>query len=182
MFEISYFHLLIFITASWLTVRGLVALKNRRIDWRRELLLLTVYICLIVIARIVYFPMELENGRIGLLRFDAAKLPGNIQPVPLARLFEKYDGWKINLIGNIAIFIPVGICWPLCFKKLNGIFKATAASFGLSLFIELTQLLFYERTSDVNDLILNTAGAFIGAAIFFAVSSLINKRKKRSEV
>ena len=181
MLEISYFQMLIFISCAWLIVRGCIALKNRRIDWRRELSLILVYICLIVIARIVYFPKALENGRIGLLRFDASRMPGGVQPVPFARLFEKYDGWLINLIGNIAIFIPVGIVWPLVFKRLNSVWKATAAGFALSLFIELTQLLFYERTSDANDLILNTIGAFIGAAIFFAVKFIINKRKKRSE-
>lgn len=179
MLDISYLQMLVFITAAWLIVRGFIALKVRRADWRRELLLLTVYICLIVLARIVYFPKALENGRIGLLRFDAAKMPGYIQPVPFARLFERYDGWKINLIGNIAVFIPVGIIWPLCFKKLNNVFKATLAGFGLSLFIEVSQLLFYERTSDANDLILNALGAFIGACLFFAAKLLIGRIKKR---
>ncbi len=180
MIEISYFQMLIFISAAWLVVRGFIALKNRRIDWKRELSLIPVYICLIVIARIVYFPKALENGRIGYLRFDASRMPGGIQPVPFARMFEKYGGWLINLIGNIAIFIPVGIAWPFTFKKLNSALKATAAGFALSLFIEVSQLLFYERTSDANDLILNTIGAFIGAAVFFAVRAARNKSKKRN--
>jgi glycopeptide antibiotics resistance protein len=180
MIEISYFQMLIFISAAWLVVRGFLALKNRRINWKRELRLLAVYICLITIARIVYFPKALVNGRIGLLRFDASMMPGGIQPVPFARLFEKYDGWLINIIGNIAIFIPVGIVWPLTFKKLDSVLKATAAGFALSLFIEVSQLLFYERTSDANDLILNTLGAFIGAAVFFAIRAIKKSKTRRA--
>lgn len=166
MIEITYSQLSLLIVAAWLTVRGFFALKHRRVEIKRELLLLTVLICLMVIARLVYFPASRVNGRIGPLRFDAARLPGPIQPVPFARMFEKYDGWKLNLIGNIAMFIPVGIFWPLCFKRLDNIIKATAAGFALSLFIELSQLAFYERTSDANDLILNTFGTLIGASAF----------------
>lgn len=181
MLEITHAQLSILMIAVWLAVRGFFALKHRRVEIKRELLLLTVLICLMVIARLVYFPASRVNGRIAPLRFDAAKLPGPIQPVPFARMFEEYDGWKLNIIGNVAIFIPVGIFWPLCFKRLNNIIKATAAGFALSLFIELSQLAFYERTSDANDLILNTFGAFIGAAAFFLIRFIVNRSKKREK-
>lgn len=182
-FDISYPQVLAFITAAWIAVRALAALRAERVLWRRELLLLTVYICLAVIARVVYFPMALENGRLGLLRFDASRMPGGVNLVPFRHMFIRYPGWKLNIIGNVAMFIPVGIFWPLCFKRLNGLFKTVLAGFGLSLIIELTQLLFYERLSDVDDLILNTAGVLIGAAIYFAARAVIKtaKRARRSE-
>ena len=182
MIEITYSQLSLLIVAAWLAVRSFFALKHRRVEIKRELLLLTALICLMVIARLVYFPASRVNDRIGPLRFDAARLPGPIQPVPFARMFEKYDGWKLNLIGNIAMFIPVGIFWPLCFKRLDNIIKATAAGFALSLFIELSQLAFYERTSDANDLILNTFGTLIGASAFFLIRFIMNESKKRVRV
>ena len=67
------------------------------------------------------------------------------------------------------MFIPVGFVWPLVFKKLNTYGKAVSACFLYTLSIEILQLLLYERTSDVDDLILNTAGAAIGAGIWFLI-------------
>ncbi len=162
------------ITVLWLLVRGCLAFLHKGFSLKREAQLLMVYICFVVLARIVYFPWHHVDGHIDTLRFDAAQiLPFWLNLIPIVHLFDIYDGWQMNIIGNITMFIPVGIVWPVCFKKLDSVWKATAAGAGLSLFIEITQLLFYERSSDVDDLLLNTTGALIGALICFGV------RKKR---
>ena len=44
----------------------------------------------------------------------------------------------------------------------------------------MSQLLFYERASDIDDLILNTTGAFIGALIYFSAVALIKRSKKNT--
>ena len=67
------------------------------------------------------------------------------------------------------MFIPVGFIWPLVFKKLNTYGKAVGDCFLYTLVIEILQFLLYERTSDVDDFILNTAGAAIGAGIWFLI-------------
>jgi glycopeptide antibiotics resistance protein len=92
-------------------------------------------------------------------------------------MFDAYDGWLINIIGNITMFIPVGFVWPFCFKKLDTIGKVVLAGGGLTLFIELTQLPFYARCSDIDDLIMNTTGVFIGAIIYFGAKHLKHSRK-----
>ena len=99
-----------------------------------------------------------------------------INLVPIVHLFETYDGWLGNIIGNITMFIPVGLAWPFCFRKLDTIGKTVLAGACFPLFIEITQLPFYSRCSDVDDVILNTTGIFIGALIFFGVKCL-NSRK-----
>ena len=71
------------------------------------------------------------------------------------------------------MFIPVGIIWPVCFKQLNNVFKVTLAGFVYTLLIELSQLPFYDRCSDVDDLILNTTGVLIGAVIYFLVRKIV---------
>ena len=81
-----------------------------------------------------------------------------------------------NLFGNIALFVPVGVFWPLCFGKLDRVWKVVLAGFFFSLLIELSQLLFYERSTDIDDLILNTLGVWIGALLFFALQK--GRRKK----
>lgn len=47
----------------------------------------------------------------------------------------------------------------------------------LTLFIEITQLPFYDRCSDIDDFILNTTGVFIGEIIYFGVKYLKNSKK-----
>ena len=179
MFEITYMGLFIFITLAWIATRAICGFKNQKVDWKYEVKLLTVYICLVVIARFVYFPLRLVEGRIGSLVLDVEKIsPLWINLIPIVHLFDVYDGWLINIIGNVAMFIPVGLIWPLCFKKLDTLGKTILAGAGFSLFIEITQLPFYDRCSDIDDLIMNTAGVLMGALIYFGVKGL-KKRKNR---
>lgn len=179
MLEITYSGLFIFITMVWIVVRVMCAMRNRIVNGKYEAKLLMVYICLVVIARIVYFPKDLVDGQIASLYLDVDRVfPFWINLVPIIHMFDEYDGWLINIIGNIAMFIPVGIVWPYCFKKLDTIGKAVLAGGGLSLCIEITQLPFYSRCSDIDDLIMNTTGVLIGASLYFVVICL-KKRKKR---
>lgn len=71
---------------------------------------------------------------------------------------------------NVALFVPLGIVVRRFFHR--GIILATAVGFGVSLVIEVTQAtglwFLYPcayRVADVDDLILNTAGAFVGAVV-----------------
>ena len=173
MFEITYKGLFLFITLTWIAVRVIFGFRNRKVDWKQEAKLLTVYICLVVIARIVYFPRHLVDGRIGSLYLESDKIfPMWINLVPIVHLFETYDGWLGNIIGNITMFIPVGLAWPFCFRKLNSIRKTVLAGACFPLLIEITQLPFYSRCSDVDDVILNTIGIFLGAFIYFGIKGL----------
>ena len=179
MFEITYKGLFILISLVWIMVRVIYGIRNRNMDWKYEAKLLTVYICLVVIARIVYFPMRLVEGRIASLFLDVEKIfPLWINLIPIVHLFDGYDGWLINIIGNVTMFIPVGLAWPFCFKKLDTIGKTVVVGAGFPLLIEITQLPFYDRCSDVDDLILNTTGILIGALLYFGVKR-IKTRKKR---
>ena len=181
MFEITYKGLFIFITLAWVTVRVICDIRNQKVDWKSEGKLLTVYICLVVIARIVYFPLRLVEGHIASLILDVEKIiPLWINIVPIVHLFDVYEGWQINIIGNIMMFIPVGLTWPFCFKKLDTIGKTVLIGAGFPLFIEITQLPFYDRCSDVDDLILNTIGIFIRALIYFGVKRVRTVKKRVS--
>ncbi len=170
MIEITYLEMVIFITLIWVAVRAAAAMKNKSISLGREARLLLVYICIVVIVRFVYFPLHKVDGHIDTLRFDTAKMiPPWVNLIPIVHLFDIYDGWQINIIGNIAMFIPVGIVWPICFRELNSVWKTTLAGAGFIAVIEVSQLLFYERCSDVDDFLLNLIGVLIGALIYFGI-------------
>ena len=132
MIEISYLQMFIFITLIWILVRFIIAIRFKKFSVKRELQMLLVYICLVVIARFVYFPLHFINGKIGTLTIGFSKTPFNmISLIPFYFLFDRYDGWIINIIGNIAMFIPVGIVWPICFRKLDNIKKQCSQGFVL---------------------------------------------------
>lgn len=177
MFEITYWDMLLpAIIVIWIIVRVIAGLRRKSWSLKEEAKMLLVLFGISVIARIVYFPWHHVNGKIGTLKFDVSQ-PLKINLVPIIHLFEIYDGWQMNIIGNITMFIPIGIFWPLCFKELRTVGKSILAGFGFSLFIEITQLAFYERCSDVDDLILNTLGYAIGTLLYFGVSKLVMKRR-----
>ena len=168
--EITFFQLFLFTTIVWIIIRLAVGAKTKTFSVKREIQLLLVYICIVVIFRLVYFGFHLENGRIPASRVGFGDdIHDMINIIPFTFLTDRYDGWKMNIIGNIAMFIPVGIVWPICFSRLNTIIKAVLAGAGFSLLIEVTQLFFPGRHTDVDDLILNTTGVIIGVCIVFLI-------------
>ena len=77
MIEITYLQTFVFITAVWILIRVIAALKNKTVSVKRELLLLLVYICLIVIARFVYFGFHLVDGKIDPFKIDLSRNADN---------------------------------------------------------------------------------------------------------
>jgi len=71
-----------------------------------------------------------------------------------------------NVWGNIAMFVPIGVLlmWLWTSPLLARILMATIAGAGLSVAIELTQLTLH-RVADIDDVILNGAGALLGAVV-----------------
>jgi len=71
-----------------------------------------------------------------------------------------------NLFGNIALFIPLGLLYPLTSKKdqfLSVMFKILLTT-GL---IEVVQYLFIAgRSADIDDILLNTLGGLIGYGLY----------------
>jgi len=78
----------------------------------------------------------------------------------------------VNFYGNILMFTPVGFCAPLLRTFKKPVFAGTFAGFLLSVFIEVFQL-FVPRTTDIDDVIMNTFGAFLGALIWPAFHVLL---------
>jgi len=178
MIQISYITMVIVISIIWLVVRAIVWKKTNKIDWKRELQLLLVYICIIVVVRFTFCPFGKVDGKIQPLLFDIERMfPPRINLVPLVHLFD-YAIFKeavLNFVGNTAMFIPLGIVWPIVYKELNTHTRVIAAGVGFSLCIEILQLLFWDRVSDVDDLILNSFGYVVGYGIYLLAKKMRKK-------
>ena len=180
MFQISYASMVVFISIIWCLIRAAVAIKNRSISWRREAQLILVYICIIVVARFTFFPFSKVNGKIQPLIFESVKtFPFRINVIPFANLLDypEIRDVLINVIGNTTMFIPLGIVWPIVYKDLNTHKKVIFAGVGCSSCIEILQLPFYDRVTDVDDLILNSLGFIVGYMLYLFIRTLKRKSK-----
>ena len=178
MIPISYSAALTLISVLWIIVRLFHWSRERKISLKRETELILVYICLIVVARFTFFPFSKVNGQIQPLLFDpTAIFPPRINLIPFVNLldYEIRREALINVIGNTAMFIPIGIIWPSVFRKLDTATKTIAAGAGFSLFIEILQLPFFDRVSDIDDLLLNSVGFLIGYGIFRITKRIIKR-------
>ncbi len=70
-----------------------------------------------------------------------------------------------NLFGNILIFVPYGFFISMA-SRVRGFFLTLFYSFGLSLCVEVFQLLTRVGSFDVDDLLLNTFGGILGYLLF----------------
>ena len=175
MITISYGSALAVITCLWVILRTAVCLRLRRFSLKQELKLLPVYICIMVVTRFTFFPFSRVNGQIQPLLFDFAKsFPPRINLLPVVHLLD-YPVFRealVNVIGNTALFLPLGIVWPMAFRQLDTHKKVIAAGVGYSLVIELLQLPFFDRVSDIDDLLLNSLGFLMGYGIYLLAKKL----------
>ena len=70
----------------------------------------------------------------------------------------------INLLGNIAIFVPLGV-YITIFTQGKTIWKNTMLILFVSVFVEIIQFAFKFGIGDVDDVILNTVGGLIGCTL-----------------
>ena len=83
------------------------------------------------------------------------RLSSSINLIPLAAM--DWKGYALNAF----MFMPLGFLLPLIWKSFRQAKKTVVFGFFMSLTIEICQL-FCFRATDVDDLIMNTLGAFLG--------------------
>ena len=83
----------------------------------------------------------------------------------------------LNVLLNIALFVPLGVLLPLLWKPFRKWYAALGAGFGVSLLIELAQLLTARGMCDVDDLFTNTLGAMLGWCAAMLVLALHQKSR-----
>ena len=121
MLEIPFILFELIFTAVWALCRAAVWLRQKRIDRKREALLLLMYVNLAVLLRITFFPRALADGKVQPLLFDAAAiLPLRINLIPFVRLADYYHkrDLLLNVIGNVSMFLPSGILLPILYRRL----------------------------------------------------------------
>ena len=83
----------------------------------------------------------------------------------------------VELVLNGLLFVPLGFLVPVLWEKLRKLPVVLVVGASFSLLIEASQLLNNRRT-DINDLILNTAGTLVGYG-FYVLLDRCTKSKIR---
>ena len=81
-------------------------------------------------------------------------------------MFKQFRIGSTQVIGNLVMLLPLGIYIPLLFPKLSGFFKVFIICLLTSISIELMQLITNVRSTDIDDVILNTSGAVVGYMVY----------------
>lgn len=121
------------------------------------------YLCLMM-GKIVGIPTFREFIR--LRELGEHFFNPNINLIPLI------DGLNVSFILNIFLFIPLGFMCPIISPKFEQARNTISAGFGLSLFIEISQLFTLYRATDIDDLITNLIGTVTGYLCFKLAAKL----------
>src|SRR4051812_48261481 len=80
-----------------------------------------------------------------------------------------WQPFYINFLGNIILFMPIGFLLPLLSRRMEDFPYSVLIGLLVSLFIEIMQLP-QNRSSDVDDLWLNTLGTLLGYICYLLIN------------
>ncbi len=105
----------------------------------------------------------------------------NLRPFTLYHeAWYKFEAglWR-NLAFNILMFVPFGVLLPLLTKKCQKARVTVTAALGFSILIEAAQYAFRAGQAEFDDILNNTAGAWIGYGLVMAVLTVARRQPKR---
>lgn len=88
--------------------------------------------------------------------------------IPFLDFFSDF----VQYLQNALLFLPIGFLYSLLWRKNATVLRVACFCFGLSLFVELSQL-FSLRICDINDLMMNTAGGVLGWLLFWLMHRVV---------
>lgn len=153
-----------------------LCVKDKKVNFKKEfLLLLLVGTFIMLISQTILCEFYIDNG----LKIKYGIHNNNFIPFKIFYgsyisyiKYGNYNYFIISLLGNIVLFIPLGLLIPFIYKT-KGKF-VILIGFCFSLFIELFQLML-PRWTDIDDIILNTFGTLIGYLLYKLYVKIYNR-------
>lgn len=139
-----------------------------------------VYVILLVFCVILKF-----NGSFYTLQWTISTIKQNremgiwnVNLVPLSGILQQLElvsgMWAFkNLVGNTVAFVPWGFLLPAAHQRFRRVLPFALITVAVFLIIESCQLVFMIGYFDVDDIILNSLGAFLGYLLWIV---LLKKR------
>lgn len=127
-------------------------IQSKKSEPLREFLLFLIIVYAAVLLKLAFFSRE----------------PGSRTTVDLTL----FNTWGTTMqahaffVENIIMFIPFGILMPTAFPVMRNIFVCTLTALACSLCLEMFQLITGRGFCQLDDVVTNTLGAFIGYIIY----------------
>lgn len=167
-------HLLLVTGFGWIIARLIRFAIHKRGSLLRELTLTILFLFLWFLIQRTLEPF--------VLLLDQTPDPPNLVPLRgLVMMLERaitvdhtFTWWivAINILGNILIFVPIGFLVSVLIPHRHKGWLALAIGLAISLTIEIVQLSFVIRVFDVDDLILNSSGAWLGFITYLILNQI----------
>lgn len=153
----------------------------------RALLWILISVYALWAADLLFFPLLVDPQ---LRAMKAETGLGWVNLVPFKTLWEQLNAptgiAPRQIGGNLGLLLPVGLIGPILVPRLRRAREVVLASLVISACIELVQLIgtattFIARSVDVDDLMLNVAGALLGWLIWRGVSAISSRVRRSSQ-
>ena len=145
------------------------------------------------IVSVTVLPLGLGAPEVGRVEGVYLEYSVNLVPFKTVMLYLGSDLGRIaavNLLGNLALLAPLGLFGPIMWERFDRWWKVLLAGAGASVVIEAAQYVRQivnidglGRSVDIDDVILNAAGALLGYVVFVLVRGLVRlpgARRRRS--
>lgn len=100
------------------------------------------------------------------------------------KTIDIYQTWGKQNLGNFVMLLPLGIYLPLIYRRLRKayyFFVVLLICFLVSVGIELLQLATSYRSTDIDDVILNTLGGSLGFLIYQLIRVIVAPKDKKPQ-
>ena len=174
--------LLVFDFFAWLVGLAVLGLVLLGVGWRRRLSLVRGFglalfgVYVLLVLSLTLFPMPVpESNSIGPVLVQIRQMwhvhALNLVPLNFDSCWEFPRSCFTNLLGNILLTVPFGLGFGFLFRPRFRVFFWWG--FGPGLVIEGLQFVFNlvtgsaYRTVDINDVLLNALGAWVGFGLWW---------------
>ncbi len=139
-----------------------------------------------VLVKVMVFK-DLPTIKIGQLMLNFGGTDTGHAPnfVPFTTIVPYVLGYKgliiagVNLIGNVALLVPIGLLLPLVYKDITWK-KSLVVAVASGLSIELLQTVLRVGIFDIDDVILNALGVMIGYGAFVIITKWVRSKNYKS--
>lgn len=158
-----------------------MAYKKRKVrTWHASAILLFILYLFGLTYFLLFAPFL---GRTGEATFYLNGLPlygeYNIVPFKVIRLFVVYHDkvpfniFFLNIFGNILCFMPFGFLLKAATGNRIPLWGCILAAAGTSVAFEFLQYFFAVGAGDIDDVMLNTAGAALGFLVYHIILRIV---------
>lgn len=150
--------------------------SKRKFFCLKEFFVIMFQVYLALLISVTLFPLMIDDRKVNLI-VNFIPIVNSVKDLMVGvntMGFFMVKFWIINILGNIILLSPLAFIVPVISKRFRSLKSVVLLCFCTSCFIEFLQFLSLFignlRSVDIDDIILNTLGAFIGFGAFKVLS------------